>query len=197
VWPIYVFLTCPQPWFGAWVTWQCHQHGSPIRGQVTALLQSPGHSRPITPSSLDREGDGPTIPGSNRTNPYFLVGRDVKNAAGTPNSGYEGRYIDTSDHVQGKEPVAATKDQGMWCVTHENHDSTIVWSTFHEPTAQNWPGPGGVPREAWELPPIATYRCARLDQRGDRGNPVPVTDVLEGYYDIAVVAPAALDGGIP
>jgi hypothetical protein len=196
VWPVYLFLTCPQPWCVAWVTWQRHDT-STMGGQVTALLQTPGHGRPIAPSPVDRVGDASTDPATGRPNPYYLVGRDKTSANGTPNSGYDGPYIDAQKRVRGKDPVAATKGQGMWAVTHENHDSAIVWSNFREPTKQNWPGPGGIPSEAWELPPIASYRCATLGQRGDLKTSVPKPDKLDGYYDIVVVAPAALDGGIP
>jgi hypothetical protein len=197
VWPIYLFMTCPQPWFGAWVTWQCHDPGSTVRGQVTALLQSPGHARPIVPSPVDRKGDGPEVTngGVTRVNPYFLCGVDQQSATGIPNSGYQGRYLEGTA-VKGADPVQATGEQGMWLITHENHDGAIVWSSFKEPKAANW-APGGIPQEPWELPPIAHYRCATLDQRADGGKSTPKPNTLEGYFDTVVIAPASLDGGIP
>jgi hypothetical protein len=200
VWPVYLFLTCPQPWFGAWVTWQTHNGTSAVRGQVTAVLQTPGHNRPLAPSPVDWEGDLPDIKvpgGATRPNPYYLHGVDPASSKGTPNSGYEGPYIGKTGAMKGGDPVAATKDQGMWLITHENHDSTIVWSNFHESATPNW-GLGGVqPDEAWDLPPIVSYRCATLAQRGDLKKSPPNNATLDGYFDIVVVAPASLDGGIP
>lgn len=197
VWPVYMFLTCPQPWFGAWITWQCHAASSPLRGQVTVLVQTPGHERPITPSPVDREGDTPQrdVGGVQWPNPYFLHGRETANR----NSGYDGPYVDASGNRQGGDPqVAGPADQGMWLVTHENHDSTIVWESFGEPPpgATTWPPANGDEVEAWELPPIATYRCATLDQRADLGGS-PSRTTLDGYYDIVVVSPASRDGGVP
>jgi hypothetical protein len=196
VWPVYLFLTCPQPWFGAWVTWQCHDAASAVRGQVTGLLQGPGHSRPITPSPVDRKADKKTIMlgGVERPNPYYLHGVETQ-SGNLKNSGYEGPYLE-GNQVKGKAPVSATADQGMWLVTHENHDSAIVWSSFKPPTTANW-APGAIPTEAWELPPIAHYRCATLDQRADGGTKTPSANTLDGYFDTVVVSPASLDGGIP
>jgi len=200
VWPLYLFLTCPQPWYGAWVTWQCHDRGCAVRGQVTGLLQTPGHGWPIAPSPIDREGDKKMLPlpgGGQVQNPYYLHGREPSTPS-EPNSGYAGVYLDRTGVRRGADPRTASGDQGMWVVTHENHDSTIVWSSFREPTPGNWPGPGGIPDEAWELPPIATYRCATLDQRRDHaGFTPPKPNRLDGYYDIVVVSPASLDGGVP
>jgi len=197
VWPIYLFLTCPQPWFGAWVTWQCHDDACPVRGQVTGLLQSPGHGRPIVPSPVDRECDDKEIVvgATTRLNPYYLHGIET-DSNGFANSGYAGPYIDEQGTLQ-HVPLSAGADQGMWLITHENHDSTIVWSSFMEAVTAAW-SHGSLPKEAWELPPIAHYRCATLEQRADGDTPQkPDPAVLDGWYDTVVVAPASLDGGIP
>jgi hypothetical protein len=199
VWPVCVFLTCPQPWFGGWITWKRHRARSAVRGQVTVLVQTPGHDRPITPSPVDHEADEPQAraEGTNimLPNPYFLMG--VTNGS-KYNSGYDGKYIDQAHQVRGRDPRTAVNDQGMWIVTHENHDSAIVWSSFAEPPRPNWDPNGPDPAEAWDLPPIATYRCARLDQRADiPGSPAPDPARIDGFFDIVVVSPASRDGGIP
>ena len=139
VWPIYLFVACPQPWFGTSVTWQRHKAKSAVRGQVTTVLQTPGHHRPVAPSPVDLEGDKSEVPAEGLPsvmlkNPYYLQGRDRAGA----NSGYDGKYIDApKSKVDGGDPRRAATggavDQGMWTITHENHDSAIVWSTFAEP----------------------------------------------------------------
>jgi hypothetical protein len=62
---VYLFLTCPQPWFETWITWQCHAKNSPVRGQVTVILSTPGHERPVTPSPIDMEADTYSLPDFN------------------------------------------------------------------------------------------------------------------------------------
>lgn len=197
VWPVYLFLTCPQPWFESWVTWQRHSHRSPLRGQVTVMLSTPGHGRPVAPSPVDLVGDTKTIPGPAGqpvANPYYLFGVDDE----TRETGYRGKVLRPSAGVTGGI-MAATDGhdpedtflhddagQGMWVVTHENHDSTVVWTSFTEPE------PG---TRAWDLPPIAHYRCAPLGQRKDVGG--APDGQLGGYDDIVVVSPAGRDGGIP
>lgn len=196
VWPIYVFLTCPQPWFGTWISWQCHNRRAPVRGQVTVLIQSPGHDSPLVPSPIDREEDEPVDPASGLVNPYYLQGRDPTGH----NSGYDGIYIDASGAVRGSNPGSAPAPgrsyQGMWTVTHANHDATIVWRNMAEPTEDNWLPGGRDVRVPWAIPPIVTYRCARLDQRSDLGGRTDPYQ-LDGYFDVVVVSPAARDGGVP
>jgi hypothetical protein len=215
VWPVYMFLSCPNPWFEGWVTWQCHDTTSPLRGQVTVVLSTPSHDRPVTPSPIDVAHDTNTLfPGTGTTmpNPYYLHGREP----GPPNRGYKGDYITitsgvavtasgsvlpatfnrareapTGDGVV-KAPHAPRHHQGMWLVTHANHDSTIVWNNFPEPKSPNWNQPN---IEAWDLPPFAVHRCAALGERRDLGG---TTDpaALTGMYDVVVVQPASLDGGV-
>ncbi len=218
VWPVYLFLTCPKPWFEGWVTWQRHGDDPPVRGQVTVIMATPGHSRPVAPSPVDREGDKNTVPVEDaggqpvldaagavvtRPNPYHLHGRDQ--APG--NSGYEGKFIErplapvaggapTAPVVGGADPSHAAKLQGMWVVTHENHDSTIIWQNFVEPDRPNWDPTRRDPSEAWDLPPVANYRPATLAERADLGGRVD-PQTLTGFTDIVVVQPASLDGGIP
>jgi hypothetical protein len=198
VWPVYLFLTCPQPWFGASVTWQSHSSKSAVRGQVTTVLQTPGHSHRIAPSPVDRVGDQPTVPADGAPdvmlpNPYYLHGRDP--AGG--NSGYAGPYINAgATDIAGNAPqIAAVTpgvDQGLWAVTHENHDSTIVWSSFAEPLRPNWDPNNPNPAEAWDMPPIVTYKSASLGERADL-----IGSTMFGYYDVVVVSPSARDGGVP
>jgi hypothetical protein len=210
VWPVYMFLSCPNPWFEGWVTWQCHDTRSPVRGQVTVVLSTPAHDRPVTPSPIDvlddKEELTDPLSGANTPNPYFLHGK----------YGYKG------DHIRIDTPVAAggagvtpaaftrtaatpvdvgvamggeaprTHHQGMWLVTHANHDSTIIWNNFPEPTAPNWMRPEV---ESWDLPPFAVHRCADVKERRDLGgtpNPLAVT----GMYDVVVIQPARRDGGV-
>lgn len=221
VWPVYLFLTCPQPWFEAWVTWQCHRKSSLLRGQVTVTLSTPGHDRPVAPSPVDVLDDPKEVPkrppGSGTVaNPYYLHG-----LADEPyNTGYEGPYVDPGPPVElkGGDPKNTSlherAGQGMWVITHPSHDSTIVWTTFHEPTVPNF-GPGApTPVEGWDLPPIAHYRCAPLGERPDvmalvhaaeperqvtagASTPAPLTISPEAYYNVVVVSPASRDGGIP
>jgi hypothetical protein len=213
VWPVYVFLSCPNAWFESWVTWQCHDTASAVRGQVTVVLATPGHDRPVTPSPIDLERDEPdlTLAGATTTiaNPYYLHGRDQK----TPNHGYEGDFLTgrispgagstapsgpftrTVDPPVGPAAVKGgprTNHQGMWTVTHANHDSTIVWNNFPNPTSPNWGRPG---LQAWDLPPFTVQRCADVDERRDLGG-VSNPNVLTGLYDVVVVQPAAMDGGV-
>jgi hypothetical protein len=199
VWPIYLFLTCPKPWFETWITWQRHSQTDPeLRGQVTVILATPGHDRPVSPSPVDLVRDGPTRDG--RPNAYYLHGREDLQ------DGYDGVYLDPLDPETGAalvvpqehdhdRPKGASGEQGMWVVTHENHDSTIVWSTFLDGAAKvhNF-SPGAAQPEAWDLPPIASYRPARLDERDDVRTG-PKDPGLTGYGDVVVVRPAARDGG--
>jgi hypothetical protein len=211
VWPVYMYLTCPNPWFESWVTWQCHDTDSTVRGQVTVMLSTPGHDRPVTPSPIDLEDDlrDLAVAGSAPTaNPYFLHGRDPANS----NYGYEGEYLASAlqggpgtvgptgayDRM-GNAPtgprvpkVPRTNHQGMWIITHVNHDSTIVWNNFPNPTSPNWGRPGV---ESWDLPPFAVHKCAAVGERRDVGgqsDPAAVT----GMYDVVVVQPASRDGGV-
>jgi hypothetical protein len=214
VWPVYMFLSCPNPWFEGWVTWQCHATNSPLRGQVTVTLSTPSHDRPVTPSPIDVEKDLDTltIPGkATAPNPYYLHGREPE----APNRGYRGDYITITNALAlsaAGEVVPATfsrrRDaptgdgvvkgegvpyhQGMWLVTHANHDSTIVWNNFPEPTSATWNQPEV---ESWDLPPFAVHRCAALRERRDLGRTSdPAT--LTGLYDVVVVQPASRDGGV-
>jgi hypothetical protein len=85
----------------------------------------------------------------------------------------------------------------MWVVTHANHDSVVVFDNFAEPEPGNW-GPNPQDQEAWDLPPIATYKPATIAERADAVPPTaPDPAVVSGYYDTSTVQPAALDGGIP
>jgi hypothetical protein len=206
VWPVYMFLCCPNPWFEGWVTWQCHATTSPLRGQVTVVLSTPSHDRPVTPSPIDVERDTKklTFAGTETPNPYYLHGTDP----GSPNHGYKGDYITitraperTTDGILparfDRTPGAPTGDgvadhQGMWLVTHANHDSTIVWNNFPEPKSPNWNRPEV---EAWDLPPFAVHRCAALEERRDLGGTSDQTSAT-GMYDVVVVQPASLDGGV-
>jgi hypothetical protein len=199
VWPVYLFLTCPKPWFEAWITWQRHSKKHPeLRGQVTVILATPGHARPVSPSPVDLLDDKRDRGG--RPNAYYLHGREP--AA----HGYEGVYLDPSDpvthtalavpvrHDHGR-PKTSSGDQGMWVVTHENHDSTIVWSSFMDDVAKEHNfSPGEVKSEAWDLPPIASYRPALLEERDDVRTG-PKASGLTGYANVVVVQPADLDGG--
>ena len=212
VWPVYLFLTCPKPWFEGWVTWQSHAATSPVRGQVTVILATPGHRRPATPSPIDLEDDHEMVPVENaggvpvldaqgnvveKPNPYYLRGRMKL----PYNSGYDGRWLLASTggvvaSVAGTDPVNALGAQGMWVITHVNHDSAIVWNNFVEPDRPNWNPNTKDPSEAWDLPPIANYRPARWSERADIGG-MPSPTKLTGFDDIVVVQPASLDGGIP
>lgn len=210
VWPIYLFLTCPKPWFEGWVTWQCHAPDVALRGQVTVILATPGHSRPVTPSPIDLEHDQEMIDiedpwgqpvfdtvtkqRARRPNPYFL--------RGVADSGYDGIVLNAVQggaqkfQAAGTDPVGCAGEQGMWVVSHENHDSAIVINSFAEPNRPNWNPSAVDPAEAWDLPPIATYRPATWEERADVGG-TPDPTVLSGYDRIAVVQPAGRDGGIP
>ncbi|HET6950311.1 MAG TPA: hypothetical protein VFI47_08050 [Acidimicrobiales bacterium] len=211
VWPVYLFLTCPSPWFEGWVTWQCHDTASAVRGQVTVMLSTPGHDRPVTPSPLDVVGDTDqlTIGGATTPNPYYLYGRDgyqgdyitIDNPASTGTTGTAGVVPATFRRTpgspvkggapSGQEP-ARTHHQGMWLVTHANHDSTIVWNNFPEPTKPNWGQPNV---ESWDLPPFAVHRCADVRERRDLGG-TSDPEALTGMDDVVVVQPARRDGGI-
>jgi len=213
VWPVYMYLSCPNTWFESWVTWQCHDTASALRGQVTVVLSTPGHDRPVTPSPLDLEYDRDTVavPGTSLSirNPYYLRGVDQT----APNRGYQGDYVTPTN---GAAPGSAaptgpftrkvnpprnagvaksgprTHHQGMWIVTHANHDSTVVWNNFPNPSSPNW---GRPDVESWDLPPFAVHKCAGLDERRDLGgssNP----NALTGMYDVVVIQPASQDGGV-
>ena len=161
VWPIYMFLTCPKPWFEGWITWQRHSKSHPeLRGQVTVILATPGHERPVAPSPVDLVGDVKKTQGL--PNPYYLHGLEV------PADGYAGPFLELVPSVadgavepaeKGADPSSSAGAQGMWVVTHANHDSTIVWSSFSEVGADQptW-NPGQGKPEIWDLPPIAAYR---------------------------------------
>ena len=102
VWPIYLFLTCPKPWFEVWITWQRHSRSFPqFRGQVTVILATPGHDRPVSPSAVDLVADQPQRP-DGRPNPYYLHGREDLA------DGYDGRYV---------EPVPGRPRRGSWART--------------------------------------------------------------------------------
>jgi hypothetical protein len=214
VWPLCLFLTCPKPWFECWVTWQCHDKQSALRGQVTVLLATPGHRRPATPSPIDVVGDLRMVPVEDQSgqpvvrngvavvapNPYYLHGVD----ADPFNSGYVGRYVVGQQlPTRGAEPVAPRVPanhesyQGMWVITHDNHDSTVLFRNFVEPDHPNWDPNREDSVQAWDFPPIATFRPARLAQRADLPGPGPDPYQISGYYDVTVVEPASLDGGIP
>jgi hypothetical protein len=196
VWPIYLFLTCPKPWFEVWITWQRHSRSFPqFRGQVTVILATPGHDRPVSPSAVDLVADQPQRP-DGRPNPYYLHGREDLA------DGYDGRYVEPSSRatparIVGADPTTSDGPQGMWVVTHENHDSAIVWSSFFEgigfAKVPNF-APGGSRPEAWDLPPIANYRPSTIEERSDVGIS-PKSQGLTGYADVVVVQPAGRDGG--
>jgi hypothetical protein len=217
VWPVYMFLNCPNPWFEAWVTWQCHDSHSAVRGQVTVVLSTPGHDRTVTPSAIDVVGDGPDleIPGTGVTtpNPYYLTGLDEPAAVG----GYKGDHIKITVPAAvgsggvGVAPATFTRTtatpvntavaggaatprshQGMWLVTHANHDSTIIWNNFPEPTKPGWNDPNA---ESWDLPPFAVHRCADVKERRDLGGTSNAAAVT-GMYDVVVIQPARRDGGV-
>jgi hypothetical protein len=99
----------------------------------------------------------------------------------------------------------------MWVITHANHDSTVVWTSFVDPPAvPNLDPARQNEAEAWDLAPIAHYRSAPLSERHDVrglvGGAIPVaapadTEMpemveLPGCRDIVVVSPAARDGGV-
>ena len=117
--------------------------------------------------------------------------------------------------VTGQDPQSTAlhddAGQGMWVITHANHDSTVVWTSFVDPPAvPNLDPAHQNEAEAWDLAPIAHYRSAPLSERHDVrglvGGAIPVgapTDAelpemveLPGYRDIVVVSPAARDGGV-
>jgi hypothetical protein len=198
VWPIYLFLTCPKPWFEVWITWQRHSRSYPeFRGQVTVILATPGHDRPVSPSAVDLIADQPQRPDDGRPNAYYLHGREDLA------DGYEGRYVEpsagaTPARIVGADPSKSYGPQGMWVVTHENHDSAIVWSSFFEGIGfakdPNF-SPGGSRPEAWDLPPIANYRPSTIEERSDV-RISPKSQGLTGYADVVVVQPAGRDGGV-
>jgi len=86
----------------------------------------------------------------------------------------------------------------MWVVTHENHDSAILWSTFFEgldfAKTSNF-SPGVQKPEAWDLPPIASYRPSTIEERDDV-RITPKSPGLTGYDRVVVVQPAGRDGGV-
>jgi hypothetical protein len=202
VWPIYLFLTCPKPWFEVWITWQRHSRSYPqFRGQVTVILATPGHDRPVSPSPVDLVNDQREQP-DGRPNPYYLHGREDLA------DGYGGKYVESIDPVtgdalpqprtSGADPTTSGGPQGMWVVTHENHDSAILWSTFFEgldfAKTSNF-SPGVQKPEAWDLPPIASYRPSTIEERDDV-RITPKSPGLTGYDRVVVVQPAGRDGGV-
>jgi hypothetical protein len=209
VWPVYLFLTCPQPWFETWITWQCHARTSAVRGQVTVQLSTPGHERPVTPSPIDLIGDNRLVPdelapGTLIPNPYFLNGM-----SDAPfNSGYEGKVIRATAEgviIEGHDPVdTALHDragQGMWVVSHANHDSTITMSSFDPEHIADFALDRPRTPKAFDLAPIAHYRfaspLARRDVKAQLQAGAAAPDLQADFRDVVVVSPAALDGGVP
>jgi hypothetical protein len=154
------------------------------------------------------EADTYSLPVEGRTdrtvpNPYYLHGVDPD----PYNSGYVGKVLRSNGtfHPDHGDPLDTTSHdevgQGMWVVTHANHDSTIATSTFDDPAVPDFNPSLRREPEAWDLPPIAHFRYAPLLQRKDV-RPTEAMSATTGhpidpYRDVVVVSPASRDGGVP
>jgi hypothetical protein len=146
-WPIYFFLKCQQPFFEGWVTWQCHSVNRRAAGQVTVIFATPGHNHPVSdhPVPIDIDGDG------------------VDDVVPTLRS--DGEFLEEPVSALAADPTGKPH-QGVWVVTHRDHQKLNVFDTSVPSAYLEW----GPPL----LPIIAP----------------------EDFCDVVTVQPAAFSGGI-
>jgi hypothetical protein len=139
--PIELFWKCPQRWFEGWVCWRSDRHTG--TGQVTVMLATPGHGKPVLESPLAGKGF-------------------VENPPDSTWDPAEGEREPPSNGVFSDNGGPRQAPKGMWVITHADHAQLPATPDEGPTTSGRWSIPSFGPTYVG-VGPIVTVAPSEID----------------------------------